>query len=241
MEQAAFALRSASRGAGWAGVTVRVLAVVAVHAAIIFALAQLDPELRERMEPLFVSIITPPQPKVDPAPPEVPKVKPKPEPKPTPRKPQPEAPAKSREIQAPVERAPVSETALSAAPVEPAPEVASVEPGTGTSAGTTGAGKGGGGAPIVGPRFDVAYLNNPRPEYPRISRRMGEQGKVLLHVFVNAAGQAERIEIRTSSGHARLDESAREAVRRWKFVPARQGDQPVSAWVLVPISFVLES
>ena len=70
---------------------------------------------------------------------------------------------------------------------------------------------------------------------------MGEQGKVLLHVFVNAAGNPEKVEIRTSSGHARLDQAAREAVQRWKFVPARQGDEPVSAWVLVPISFVLES
>ena len=241
MEQTAFALRSAWRRRTWSGVVVRVLAVVAVHVAVIFALAQLHPELREQMEPLFVSIITPPQPKVEPAPPEEPKPKPKVEAKPVPRKPQAEPPAPARELQAPVERAPVSETALSAPPVEPAPEAASVEPGTGIASGTTGTGKGGGGAPVVAPRFDVAYLNNPRPEYPRTSRRMGEQGKVLLHVFVNATGQAEKIEIRNSSGHARLDESAREAVRRWKFVPARQGDQPVSAWVLVPISFVLES
>jgi protein TonB len=29
-------------------------------------------------------------------------------------------------------------------------------------------------------------------------------------------------------------------VRRWKFVPARQGERPVAAWVLVPILFRLE-
>ena len=239
MNETALALRSATRGRDWLGVTARVLVVVAAHIGVILALAQLDPELRERMEPLFVSIITPPQPKVELPPPEAPKPKAKPEPKLVPRQPQAAAPAKPRETQAPVERAPVIESALSAPPAEPAPEAASVDPGTaGASAGT---GKGGGGVAVVAPRFDVAYLNNPRPEYPRISRRMGEQGRVLLHVFVNAAGLAEKVEIRTSSGHARLDESAREAVRRWKFVPARQGDQPVSAWVLVPISFVLES
>ena len=95
--------------------------------------------------------------------------------------------------------------------------------------------------PLVPPRFDVAYLNNPRPEYPRLARRMGEQGRVLLNVFVNAAGQAEKVEIRTSSGYASLDQAARNAVQKWKFVPARKGDQPIGAWVVVPISFVLES
>jgi protein TonB len=48
-----------------------------------------------------------------------------------------------------------------------------------------------------------------------------------------------RVELRSSSGHDRLDAVALETVRRWKFVPARRGDQAVSAWVLVPISFSL--
>ena len=95
-------------------------------------------------------------------------------------------------------------------------------------------------APVVAPRFDAAYLNNPRPEYPRLARRLGEHGRVLLHVFVNPAGRPEKIEVRTSSGYARLDQAAREAVQQWHFVPARQGDEAVGAWVLVPITFVLE-
>jgi protein TonB len=49
------------------------------------------------------------------------------------------------------------------------------------------------------------------------------------------------VQIRTSSGHARLDEAAREAVQHWRFVPAKRGEQPLSAWVLIPISFGLES
>jgi protein TonB len=59
-------------------------------------------------------------------------------------------------------------------------------------------------------------------------------------VLVNAEGQPEQVELRTSSGSPRLDGSALETVRRWKFVPARQGERPVAAWVLVPISFRLE-
>lgn len=241
MSDTALALRSTSRGRGWLGTTARALIVVGAHVAILFGLAQLAPQLREQVEPLFVELITPPQPKLEaPAPPK-PKPKPqsKPESKPSPRPPPPVVAAKPREIPAPVERAPVSESAPSAPPAEPAQEAAGPDAGTGAPGPGTGAGKGDVG--LVAPRFDAAYLNNPRPEYPRIARRMGEQGRVLLNVFVSAAGTAEKVEIRTSSGHARLDQAAREAVQRWKFVPARRGDEPVSAWVIVPISFVLES
>ena len=90
------------------------------------------------------------------------------------------------------------------------------------------------------PRFDAAYLENPAPEYPRLARRLGEQGTVLLEVYVTADGSPERIRLHKSSGSPRLDEAARETVKRWKFVPARQGDRPVGAWIVVPIRFVLE-
>lgn len=90
-------------------------------------------------------------------------------------------------------------------------------------------------------RFDAAYLRNPKPPYPALSRRLGEQGKVLLRVFVNAEGLAETVELKASSGSSRLDESALETVRgKWRFEPARQGDKPVGAWVVVPINFHLE-
>jgi protein TonB len=95
-------------------------------------------------------------------------------------------------------------------------------------------------APIQAPRFDAAYLQNPAPAYPPVSRRLGEEGRVLLRVLVSEAGRAERVEINQSSGSARLDEAAREAVRAWRFVPARQGERNTSAWVIVPIHFSLQ-
>ena len=92
---------------------------------------------------------------------------------------------------------------------------------------------------VVSPRFDADYLDNPAPAYPVLSRRLGEDGKVVLRVFVDASGVANQLEISTSSGSQRLDTAAIEAVRRWKFIPAKQGDKFVSAWVLVPINFSL--
>jgi protein TonB len=94
--------------------------------------------------------------------------------------------------------------------------------------------------PFRAPRFDAAYLNNPAPAYPALARRMGEQGKVILRVLVNSAGIAGQVELRTSSGSPRLDGAALETVRHWRFLPARQGDDTIDAWVLVPVSFSLQ-
>lgn len=96
-------------------------------------------------------------------------------------------------------------------------------------------------APLEAARFDAAYLRNPPPPYPPLSRRLGEQGKVDLRVHVNAEGLPTEVEIKSSSGSRRLDESALETVRKWRFIPARQDDRPVAAWVIVPINFHLES
>ena len=95
-------------------------------------------------------------------------------------------------------------------------------------------------APMTPPEFNAAYLRNPPPAYPLLSRRHREQGRVVLRVFVGVDGSAEKIEVQTSSGSPRLDVAAEEAVRAWRFVPARQGDKPVPAWVNVPINFKLE-
>ena len=94
---------------------------------------------------------------------------------------------------------------------------------------------------ITAARFDADYLDNPKPVYPHASRRLGEQGKVLLRVYVSAAGLAEKVELKLGSGFARLDQASHDAVSRWRFVPARRGEQPVAAWVQVPITFQLES
>ena len=62
----------------------------------------------------------------------------------------------------------------------------------------------------------------------------------MLRVLVSPAGRADDIQIRSSSGSPRLDEAARATVQRWKFVPAKRGEEAVAAWVLIPISFRLE-
>ena len=94
---------------------------------------------------------------------------------------------------------------------------------------------------IEPPRFGAAYLNNPPPAYPSVSRRSGEQGRVLLRVLVSENGLAESVQLDSSSGHEKLDRAAIEAVKKWSFVPAKRSNQPVSAYVLVPVNFSLSS
>lgn len=94
---------------------------------------------------------------------------------------------------------------------------------------------------VTAARFNAAYLNNPEPKYPSLSRRLGEEGKVLLRVRVMPDGRTATVDIEKSSNFARLDEAARQGVANWRFVPAKRGDEAIEATVLVPIVFRLDN
>ncbi len=89
------------------------------------------------------------------------------------------------------------------------------------------------------PDYRADYLDNPRPPYPTTARQMGYQGIVLLNVEVLAEGKAGEVQIKTSSGHAILDNAALQTVKTWRFVPAHRFGEAVTAWFQVPIRFVL--
>ena len=83
------------------------------------------------------------------------------------------------------------------------------------------------------------YAENPSPIYPPEAKKKGYEGEVLLKVEVLADGRVGQIELRRSSGHAVLDSSAFTAVKHWRFIPAKKGENPVSLWVNIPIKFQL--
>jgi protein TonB len=87
----------------------------------------------------------------------------------------------------------------------------------------------------------IEYLQPPQPDYPAVSRRMGEEGKAVLRILVNDKGRPERIEVQKSSGSTRLDEAARQAVSRAVFKPFIEDGKPVAAYAIVPIKFQLNS
>ncbi|MFZ4833033.1 TonB family protein [Rouxiella sp. Mn2063] len=96
-------------------------------------------------------------------------------------------------------------------------------------------------AVVTQPIFNAAYLNNPPPEYPSLSKRLRETGTVMLKVQVSPSGLAENVAISHSSGYDRLDQVAINAVKRWRFIPAKQDNQPIAAWVIVPLVFTLDT
>ena len=77
------------------------------------------------------------------------------------------------------------------------------------------------------------------PMYPPTSRRQGEEGTVRLKVLVDERGRPKDVQIAQSSGFPRLDDAARDAVRRWKFVAATDGTNPITAWTQVAVTFKL--
>lgn len=80
---------------------------------------------------------------------------------------------------------------------------------------------------------------NPIPHYPRVARKNGWQGRVLLAVSVGLDGRATSVRVRRSSGHRVLDQAALTTVRRWRFKPARRGAVAVAGTTVVPITFRL--
>lgn len=205
------------------------LATLALHAGLAAGLLSYEPSRQALFAavPIMVELITPPKVETRHEPPvETHRPKPKPIPKPVIKEPDPppvlaapvESPSPSPIVVAPRPPAPQPAPDPAPAPVAVAPPPVVVTP----------------------PVFAADYLENPPPQYPSRSRRLGEQGRVVLRVLVNAGGSADELQVRESSGHTRLDNAARDTVRRWRFVPAKRGETPIPAWVLIPISFSLE-
>ncbi len=87
----------------------------------------------------------------------------------------------------------------------------------------------------------VAYAQFDPPEYPPLSRRLGESGVVVLRVLIDEEGVPREVRVETSSGFTRLDEAASAAVRRARFVPHSEGGRTRAAVARVPIRFELTS
>ena len=216
--------------------SIPLIVVLLAHAGLIlwaFIAVPTPSSLVTPPKPLTVSLITPAP--ISPAS-EVPQTKP--EIKPAPSKPviqtPPEPPVlvAKRQVPSPL---PVVETREPIAEPEPAPKPSPAQPKLVADAPTPA-------PPSPTPARPADYLNNPKPPYPALSRRLGEEGVVRLNVLVNPDGSVARLELAKSSGFARLDQSAMDTVQSsWKFEPARQDGSPVAAWVIVPIQFTVRS
>lgn len=196
--------------------------VLAMHAAVLWGLWQhrLIPSPQEAMT-LFVNFIAPPAPEIVPPPP-----KPKPKPKPV------EIP-KPRQI---IAEAPVVAPTDYVAPPPPLPVPTIVAPPPSAPP-----------APVMpagpvtlGSELSVACPQRTAPRYPPASRRLGEEGTVVLRVELDEQGKVCTARVSSSSGFARLDAAALEAIRNWQCTPAHRNGQPVRAVALQPFKFILQ-
>ncbi|MBS1209342.1 MAG: energy transducer TonB [Proteobacteria bacterium] len=214
---------------------VSLASVIGLHALAALALLSLvQPAIMTwQAEPVHIELVTAAPPAPTPA--EAPK--PLPTKAAPPRKPAPQPTVAPAVVQtaAPV---PAETPHISAAPAPQAPP--RVAPTESTPPSHPPAAAGPGTETVQAPRFDADYLRNPSPAYPPASRSLGEEGRVILRVQVSEDGQAQQVLVDVSSGSSRLDRAAREAVAQWRFVPARQGQQALVAWVKVPIIFELK-
>ncbi len=214
--------------------TVIVSSVVLFHVAAIWALQSgLVRKAAEIIVPaeLLSEFINPPAPKVAPPPPKPAPTPPAPKTAPKVQAPKPAPMPLAINDPTPAPNAPTGVTT----PQPPAPPI--TEPVAAAPAAPP--------APPAPPKIelpssDAAYLNNPKPSYPAISKRMGEQGKVVLRVLIGTDGTPQKVEVNKSSGYERLDRQAQEAVMRWRFVPGKRNGVPETMWNLVPVNFVLE-
>lgn len=213
--------------------------VIALHVAGMAWLTQQQttpPQLKE-VAPMMVSLVSNPVPEpevvplVEPPPVVKPVKKPVVKQKPVVK----ETPLPEPVVQQPVMTEPVS--APETPPVEDAPVVEAKAPVVAEAPKVEPQPE----PQVEPPKFGAAYLHNPAPNYPPSSRRAGEQGRVLLRVLVSTNGNAETVELENSSGFEKLDDAAIKAVKKWRFIPAKRSNETISAYVLVPVKFSLES
>jgi periplasmic protein TonB len=96
--------------------------------------------------------------------------------------------------------------------------------------------------PVLQPaRYNAAYLNNPPPSYPLAARRRHIEGSVLVRAKVQADGSCSHVELKLASTSDLLNKAALDAVKNWRFVPAMLGEQTITAWVEIPITFKLDN
>ena len=197
------------------------LLVVGLHAGVLAAVILLpsSPKPLEIVMPTIQGILVMAEPEQAPPPPPEPPPPPPPEKKPEPKpmpKPLPKAPPSERAVKAPEpEPAPQAEKPVEPTPAAPAP------------------------APVVPPRAEAGQLSNPAPVYPSLSRRLREEGIVVLEILIKADGTVGEIKIKSSSGFKRLDETAAKAVSQWRYLPATQGGKTIDFWYEQPVEFNL--
>ena len=85
-----------------------------------------------------------------------------------------------------------------------------------------------------------AQCSVPEPVYPSLSRRIGEEGKAMVRLFINESGQVEKVSLAQSSGIQRLDQAALDAGQKARCKPFIEFGKPIRVTAIQPYIFRLE-
>jgi protein TonB len=85
-----------------------------------------------------------------------------------------------------------------------------------------------------------AQCSVPEPFYPNLSRRMGEEGKAMVRLFINESGVVEKVALAQSSGIQRLDQAALDAGMRVRCKPFIEFGKAIKVTAIQPYIFRLE-
>jgi protein TonB len=91
----------------------------------------------------------------------------------------------------------------------------------------------------AGARSAAQLVRHIAPVYPALARERGQEGRVVVRLVVGADGVPADIRLAESSGVAALDAAALDAVRQWRFAPARRAGAAVAEERLAPVVFRL--
>lgn len=95
-------------------------------------------------------------------------------------------------------------------------------------------------APMGETRPPAPGANTPRPAYPELARKRGQEGTVNVRCQVDANGNVVGVALAKSSGFKLLDEAALKTVGKWKFKPGKKDGSNVAGTVVVPVQFRLQ-
>jgi TonB family protein len=91
-------------------------------------------------------------------------------------------------------------------------------------------------------KFSPAKIDGPKPHYPISSRRLREEGQVMVRLCIDSAGEVEKAHIQQSSGYPSLDHSALIALSKWRFSASSKSlDTSFEGCFRFPVRFTLES
>ena len=86
-------------------------------------------------------------------------------------------------------------------------------------------------------RLDPRYTSALQPEYPQSMARAGQSGSVTVRVRIGSDGRVKEVQILNSASDEFAEATKRQALRKWRFIPATRDGQAEESWREMTVKF----